>query len=78
MEVNDKTGEVSTLPGVGARVVYGFGLDREKRDALLDKCPRKFDMTAADYMRLVVDAILDDRLTIQLPEGKAGVYDVRK
>ena len=49
--------------------------DKVKRDALLKKCPEKFGMNSASYMRLVVDAILEDRITIQAPEGKAGVYE---
>lgn len=63
---------------VNNRVVYGIPMERLKRDALLKKCPEKFDMNSAAYMRLVVDAILEDRLIIVMPEGKTGVYDAGK
>ena len=63
------------MSGSKAKPVYGFSLDKAKRDALLIKCPEKYDMNSASFMRLVVDAILEDRLVIKKPEGKTGVYE---
>ncbi len=53
---------------------YGFGIDSKERDALVALCPKKFDMSAADYMRIIVRAIIDDRLTIAKPDDKSEVY----
>jgi len=60
---------------VADKVVYGVAMYREDRDALLIKCPEKFGMNSADYMRLVIRAILDDRLIITKPEDKTGVFE---
>ena len=62
------------LKGPKVNPVYGFSLDKEKRDALLLKCPEKFGMNSATYMRLVVDAILEDRLVIKKPKTQEGVF----
>jgi len=59
---------------VNDKVVYGVAMCREDRNALLKKCPEKFGMNSADYMRLVVQAILEDRLTIDKPKDKTGVF----
>ena len=56
-------------------VVYGYQLSRADRDALVTKCRETFDMSAADYMRIVTKAILEDRITIQKPKNKTGVYN---
>lgn len=56
------------------QVVYGFAIPRDERDDLNEHCVQKFGMKASDYMRLVVRAILDDRLSIERPNDKVGVY----
>ena len=56
------------------RVVYGVAIERDKRDALLKKCPAEYGMNSADFMRIVIDAILDDRITIEKPSDKKELY----
>ena len=56
-------------------VIYGYKIPRGDRDELLIHCREKFDMSAADYMRIVTKAILENRLTIEKPENKTGVYN---
>ena len=60
---------------MSGKVIYGLAMEREDRDALLKKCPEKFGMNSADYMRLVIRAILDDRLKIEKPNDQEGLYD---
>lgn len=60
-----------------ADVIYGYKISRADRDKLLTHCREKFDMSAADYMRIVTRAILEDRISIQKPEDKTGVYNDR-
>jgi len=62
-------------PFATGKPVYGFSLDREKRDAFLLKCRDKYGIGGADFMRIVVDATLEDRISIKKPEGKVGVYE---
>ena len=55
--------------------VYGFALPKEKSSALRKKCQADFGMPSSQYMRIVVDAILEGRLTIAKPKNHKDVYN---
>jgi len=57
------------------KVLYSVQITRGKRDALLKKCPETYGMKTADFMRLVIDAIVDDRINIQKPTDKKEIYN---
>lgn len=54
--------------------VYGFALSKAKQSELRAKTQEKFSIPSTQYMRMVVDAILEDRLIIKKPKHKHGVY----
>ena len=58
-----------------SKVLYSVQIERYKRDALLKKCPTTYGMNTADFMRLVIDAIIDDRINIQKPADKKEIYN---
>lgn len=54
--------------------IYGFSLLKSEQKELRDLCQKKFGMTSASYMRIVVRAILDDRITIEKPKDIKEIY----
>lgn len=54
--------------------VYGFALPKNEATALRKKTQEKFGIPSTQYMRMVVKAILEDRLTITKPKDQEGVY----
>jgi hypothetical protein len=57
---------------------YSFRLPVKHHQQLVKYCRKKFDRDAADVMREMVKALLEDRLTIQPTEGQAALYQPKE
>lgn len=55
-------------------VTLGFQLPRSDRDAVTAIIRQKFGISHSDYFRIVVKAIIEDRLTIAAPKGAKEIY----
>jgi len=55
--------------------VYGFSISKEHASELRKVCQARYGMPAAQYMRIVAEAIIEDRVIIKKPKDKKEIYN---
>lgn len=54
---------------------FNFTAPEDLISRVRKKCQEKYAMTSSQYMREVLEAIDEDRLTIAKPTKKEGIYN---
>lgn len=57
-----------------ANPVYGFSLPKQDQSELRRICQERYGIPSTQYMRIIVQAIIEDRLTIEKPNNQKEIF----